>query len=92
MRYPVRNISVSLNKACARWRGPFTRACFLCAFVFLIAPQRAEAYVDPGTGGLVYQMLILFVGLIAGYLAFLKKYIKSLFSSKRSEPSDDTQE
>ena len=57
------------------------RFILLSSFVFL-SPTDAFAYVDPGTGGLLYQVLILFAGVVAGYFAFFKRFLKSLFSRK----------
>ena len=58
--------------------------CFLSIlFIFLafFFPVRsAYAYVDPGTAGMLYQIVILALGVIAGYFAFLRKFIRRLFS------------
>jgi hypothetical protein len=57
--------------------------------LLLVIPSYAYAYMDPGTGGAIYQLLILAIGFIVGYFAFLKRFIKSLFSRKSKDRTDD---
>lgn len=85
----ARDTSVNSNRRAPRVCRVFLSVFFLCVWAFLIAPECAQAYIDPGSGGLVYQVLILVLGLIGGYFAFLKKFIKSFFASKRSKTTDD---
>jgi len=56
-------------------------------------PRRAEAYLDPGTGSLLFQNLL--AALLAPLIAFkgLRERIKKLFVRRRSDSTskpDDT--
>lgn len=46
------------------------------------------AYVDPGTGGMFYQIIILVIGAIAGYFAIFKKFFKKLFKKRDTSEKD----
>ena len=62
----------------------------LCALL-LVLPGDAHAYLDPATSGVIYQALIMVVAAIAGYLAFFKRFLKSLFSKKtKDSPKDES--
>lgn len=53
----------------------------LVTFYLLFITNKAQAYVDPNTGGYIFQLLYpIFVAIGIGYL-FLKKQIKQLFLS-----------
>lgn len=54
----------------------------------ILSPGAAEAYVDPGTGGLFYQIIVLVLGAVAGYFAVAKRFIKRFFG-RRPKDSDD---
>ena len=63
-------------------------------FYFLLAPQPVQAYIDPGTGGMIIQGLI---ALLAGTLAMLGIFwkrvtlsIKKLFK-RTGSASDETE-
>ncbi|MFC1769936.1 hypothetical protein ACFLZI_02625 [Nitrospirota bacterium] len=45
----------------------------------------AQAYIDPGTGGAFYQVLILIIGAIVGYFALFRDYLKRMFRKKRPD-------
>ena len=60
----------------------------MAVFLLLIVSEDAAfAYIDPGTGGMLYQVLVLIFGAIAAYFVFLKRYIKGLFT--RTQKSDE---
>ena len=63
------------------------RASFIFVVLFIIH-EKAYAYVDPGTGGMFYQIIILVIGAIAGYFAIFKKFIKKLFKKKDTSEKD----
>jgi hypothetical protein len=60
--------------------------------LWLIFPKQAHAYLDPGTGSYIFQILI--AGLLAS-LFFIKSIIRKIkeiftkFSSKKSPKKDD---
>ena len=67
------------------------RVFFLLLFiVFLISISKvrpAHAYIDPGTAGLLYQIVIMFIAVILGYFAFLRKKIGGLFGIFKKKDS-----
>ncbi len=63
---------------------------FLASFAFVAAPAEALAYIDPGAGSMVLQLLL---GGFAGALLVGKLYwhnFKALFTRK-TEPSEPTE-
>jgi len=65
-------------------------------FYFLLAPQPVQAYIDPGTGGMIIQGLI---ALLAGSLAMLGIFwkrvtlsIKKLFRRSGKDANEDEEE
>ena len=62
---------------------PSKTAIFLVIIVAgLAGPPVAHAYVDPGTGGMVYQILVLVGAAATGALAVFRNKIKAMFGSK----------
>jgi hypothetical protein len=49
----------------------------------LLSPLSASAYVDPNTGGLLFQLLAPLFAAIAGGWLFLRRWIASLFHRLR---------
>jgi hypothetical protein len=47
--------------------------------MLLLAPCTASAYVDPNTGGLLFQLLAPLFAAIAGCWLFLRRWIADLF-------------
>ena len=58
-------------------------------FMLLLFNGKAYAYIDPGTGGMFYQIIILLFGAIVAYLAIFKRYIKNFFSKKKDADEED---
>lgn len=56
----------------------------------LLQAKPAYAYVDPGTGGMLYQIVILVLGAVAAYFAILKRYVKGFFSRSKKRTDEDT--
>lgn len=51
------------------------------AVLYLFAARRlATGYIDPNSGGLVFQILAVLFGLISGVLLFFSSQIRRLFS------------
>jgi len=59
---------------------------YLLILQFLIT-NYAFAYADPGAGAFILQAIIAFLGVIAFYLGYPIRLIKSLF--KKKEKKDD---
>jgi len=66
---------------------------FLIAICLIIYPCISYAYVDPGTGGLLYQILYaLFYGLLASFFMFfsrLKNAVQRLFRRAKTSGSEN---
>lgn len=60
----------------------------LLLLILLFYQDISYAYVDPGTGGLFYQIIVLIFGVIAGYFAIFKKFLKKLFKKKDTPDKD----
>jgi len=55
---PVSTGFVSMSKPPARQFLNMLRAIFLIALVMFATEREARAYTDPGTGALIWQMLV----------------------------------
>lgn len=67
-------------------------ALFICLLVVFAAATPAWAYLDPGTGSYLFQLLI---GLLAGTLMTVKIYwhkIRSFFTRDKNAKSNDESE
>ena len=49
----------------------------------LIDPQAPTAYIDPNTGGMLFQMLAVLFAFLSGFLFFFSRQIKSGFARLR---------
>lgn len=68
------------------------KLAFVFALIFLILPQKAHAYLDPGSGSYLVQILI---ASAAGAGYFLKMNwgkIKNFFLKKNIEKTDNEKE
>lgn len=70
----------------------FHERLFIFAASFLLAavPGEAQAYIDPGTGGMLLQLML---GGFVGLLIILKLYwqrLKALFSRRKPVPTRPT--
>jgi len=45
-----------------------------------VVPSAFAAYIDPNTGGLLFQMLVVIFGLLSGFVLFFSSQIKMLFA------------
>ena len=62
---------------------------FSLVFAFaalLLFSDTAYAYIDPGVGGMLYQIVILIIGAIAGYFAVVKRFLKKWFKKDKDKP------
>ena len=46
-------------------------------FFFFSAPAAPQLYIDPNTGGMLFQILAVFFALFSGFLFFFSRQIKS---------------
>ncbi len=54
------------------------------SFNLLISIIKApEAYIDPNTGGMLFQMLAVILALFSGIIFFFSRQIKTLFARMR---------
>lgn len=56
----------------------------LSLITFFATRGNAYAYVDPGTGGMFYQIVILVFAVVAGYFAVFKRFIMGIFKKDRT--------
>jgi len=54
------------------------KVIFILIGSFLITPISVYAYLDPGTGSMIIQLLI---GLLAGFILTAKQFWRKLFNS-----------
>ncbi|HLC18468.1 MAG TPA: hypothetical protein VJM57_05590 [Thermodesulfobacteriota bacterium] len=55
------------------------------SLITLASSETAFAYLDPGTGGTLYQMLVLIFGAVVAYFLFGKRIIKGLFKGSKGK-------
>lgn len=66
---------------------------YIVFFSFFFLSQSAYAYLDPGTGSLILQMII--AGILSTLFAIkmywyrLKSFFKDLFDRKKIDPDDE---
>jgi len=74
-------------------RGDMLLAIFAAVLAFILVSGQAYAYLDPGTGSYILQLLI--AGVLGGlfaikiYWAKLKAFFQSRFSKAKSDPGGD---
>ncbi|MCZ2155081.1 MAG: hypothetical protein LC114_14465 [Bryobacterales bacterium] len=69
-------ISINVSRSCDRLRGS---TLALLVVIALITPASAFAYVDPGTGTVLWQLLL---GMLVG-VGFYSRKILGWFTGKR---------
>jgi hypothetical protein len=53
--------------------------------------EPAYAYADPGTAGLLYQVIIVIFASLVSYFLFLKDFVRRLFSRKTEEQPEEVE-
>ncbi len=76
--------SSGLNKA--------LKLAITLSFVFLIVPQKAHAYLDPGTGSYLIQIIIASVAGAGYFLKINWGKIKDIFSKKSRKKTENEKE
>ena len=63
---------------------------FLAVIIIFLVNEPAYAYADPGTAGLLYQIVIIIFASFVSYFLFFKDFLKRLFRRKSEEQSEET--
>lgn len=63
----------------------------LAAAGILLSATGALAYVDPGVGGMFYQILLLVGATVAGFLAAFRSKISAYFARKKGQAGDNNE-
>lgn len=63
--------------------------CIVFLFVLILFPPRVHAYIDPGTGSYIIQMVIAGIAAAAFALKMLWGRIKARFSGNQSHDNSD---
>ena len=66
-------------------------AVFLSALLIIWASP-AQAYVDPGIGGMFYQIVVLLGAAVAGFFAIFRNKLKNLFGGAKSKRADSDEQ
>lgn len=61
----------------------------LAAALLALAPKSAHAYVDPGVGGMLYQIIILVGAAVASFFAVFRNKLKNMLKGKRADEDHD---
>jgi hypothetical protein len=62
--------------------------CLAVVAIFLVN-EPAYAYADPGTAGLLYQIVVIIFASLVSYFLFFKDFLKRLFRRKSEEQSEE---
>lgn len=70
---------------------PFSFLALACIVsIFVLLPSQAHAYIDPGSGGLILQLVL---GALVGSLFYVKRigrFVSRLIRGEKSAPSPAT--
>lgn len=66
---------------------PLTMGLIVIPVVVLTAAP-AWAYVDPGVGGMFYQLVILAAAAVGGFFAVFKTKLKNKFRGRKTDQTD----
>jgi len=76
-----------------KWFVRFRQVLAVAALFWLILPNEAYAYIDPGTGSYMFQMMIGFLvgGLFAAKLFWqrIRNFFSRLFASEKRMEKDE---
>ena len=53
---------------------------FICLFLYFLFSNNANAYLDPGTGSIILQAIIVFFASAAAFISIYWKKLKNLIS------------
>ena len=55
--------------------------CFICLFVYFLFSNNAHAYLDPGSGSIILQVLIAFFAAVGTFISIYWKKLKNFISN-----------
>ena len=55
--------------------------CFICLFVYFLFSNNAHAYLDPGSGSIILQVLIAFLAAVGTFISIYWKKLKNFISN-----------
>ena len=58
-------------------------------FLLLLLSNKSQAYIDPGTGGILLQFIIAIIAGIASFWLIIKNKIISFFKKKNQKKIDE---
>ena len=61
----------------------------LAVIAIFAVNKPAYAYADPGTAGLLYQIIVIIFASLVSYFLFFKDFLKRLFKRKPEEQSGE---
>jgi hypothetical protein len=64
----------------------------LATIIMCFSNESAYAYADPGTAGLLYQIVIIIFASCISYFLFLKDFVKGLFKGKPEKQPKETEQ
>lgn len=62
---------------------------FFSVLTVFVLNEPAYAYADPGTAGLLYQIVVIIFASVVSYFLFLKDFIRRLFTRKTEEQPEE---
>lgn len=62
---------------------------FFFLILLIIIPDYAYAYLDPGTGSIIFQAILGFIAAVISYFFFFWKKVKSLFKKIFCKKKDE---
>jgi len=80
----MENPRLTTRRPAARWAF-----LFVLLLPWLVAPKTAQAYLDPGTGSILLQLII---GGVAGLGVIAKLYwhrVRSFFGASKKDPQEE---
>jgi len=96
---PVSLIVITLRLLCSLFPATLTsgwskplKITFALITIFVLLPSQAYAYVDPGAGSLILQMLAAIGVGAMFYMGKIKESIKNIFSRKKDDETNSSED
>ena len=65
------------------------KIALIIIFLLLLLSNKSQAYIDPGTGGILLQFIIAIIAGIASFWLIIKNKIISFFKKKNQKKIDE---